>query len=333
MMMRLLKQLKQLTGFNKIRSGIGRKKVNRAIENVIDSVDVRLRLVPSYRQKLYEAVSVALVHIDRVVDRVPGPIDVSRKNFTRVPAVRAFFATPDVLQEVLSSSSELKDFFADEHNSEFDTCYALLCSNKQEKTVVGSCLVNDRVRHDQLQSTINFFDYKVLSPAASDRDVRKGIKQCIFDGLVTHALLHIASIKTRRRDLQDQQRILHSQLRVRQSQGNGLSGMLAEGHEQKARIADIEQQYLEAGRELDQMTGEHDVLAFYLDEVISILAKPEDFINLKESCFRLNDMGIMVDDELRASNVVCFSEIEIADVMKRVVTVVSCQRAEMDRKN
>lgn len=140
-----------------------------------------------------------------------------------------------------------------------------------------------------------FFDHKVLSPAASAEAVRQGVKQCIFDGLITHALLHIAGIKAMRRDLQDQQRILHAQLRARQAQGNGLSAMLAESYQEYANSDEIEQQYQRAGQQLEQMLDKQDVLTFYLEEIRKILARPEAFIQLKESCFQLNDMGIKVD--------------------------------------
>jgi hypothetical protein len=327
-MIRLLDLLRKFTGIN--TASASSKKVDEAIERVVDGIDVKLRLVPSYQKKLREAVSTAMQHIDRLVEQVPGPYNFSRMTYTSDPDVRAYFASPDIMQVTFSTSPELQSFFSDINNCEIDSCYALLCSNKQEKTILGSGLVGDVVRHDVMQTAINFFDYKVLSPAASDCDVRTGIKQCIFDGLVTHALQHIAGIKMERRDLQDQQRILHAQLRARQSQGNGLSTMMAEGHANKHQSEGLETQCREAGNKLEKMLGRLDVLSFYLDEVRRILSKPENFIQLNVACFRLSDMRIKVDDNApEIANTVCFSELEIANVLKRVVAVASYSRDEM----
>ena len=327
-MVRLFNLLKKFTG---VSSASGNTKlVNEAIEHVIDSIDVKLRLVPSYQQKLGEAVSTALQHIDNLVEQVPGPFYFSRATYISDPNVRAYFASPDIMQEIFSSNEELQAFFSDQYNGDVDICYALLCSNKEEKTIMGNELVGDFVQHGVTQTAINFFDYKVLSPAVSNYDVRKSIKQCIFDGLITHALQHIANIKIERRDLHDQQRILHAQLRSRQAKGNGLSSMLAEGHADKWQSEELERQCHEAGQQLEKMLGKQDVLSFYLDEIRNILSQPDDFIQLNTACFRLSDMRIKLDDNApQAANTVCFSEIEIANVMKRVVAVVSYSRDEM----
>jgi len=331
-MMRLLDLWRKYTGTTV--ADIHSQKVDEAIECVIDGIDAKLRLVPSYQQKLREAVSAALQHIDLLVEQVPGPFHFSQSTYTRDHAARAYFASPDIMQLTFSNSPELQAFFSDFNNSELDSCYALLCSNKQEKTILGSELVGDIIRHDIVQTAINFFDYKVLSPASNASDVKKGIKQCIFDGLITHALQHIAGIKLERHDLQNQQRILHAQLRARQSKGNGLSSMLAEGHAHQSQSEQLELRCRQAGKKLEKMLGSQDVLSFYLDEVRQILSKPEDFIQLNAACFRLSDMRIVVDENApQNATTVCFSELEIANVMKRVVAIVSYSRDEMEQKH
>ena len=68
----------------------------------------------------------------------------------------------------------------------------------------------------------------------------------------------------------------------------------------------------------------------YLDEMRKILTHPDDFILMHVACFRLTDMGIQVDiASSQPSNTVCFSELEVARVLKRVVTIVRYPRAEM----
>jgi hypothetical protein len=327
-MIRLLDLLKRFKSVR--RPGVSNEMVNEAVEHVVDSIDAKLRLVPSYKQKLHDAVSASLVHIDDLVNQVPGPFDMSRKNYVSDPNVSAYFASPDLMQDVFSNSEELKTFFSDNNNQDVDCSYALLCSNKQEKTVMGTQLVNGHVQHDVMQTAVHFFDYKVLSPAINSYEVRKCIKQCIFDGLVTHALQHIANIKIERRDLQNQQRILHSQLRARQAKGKGLSSMLAEADAGKWQSEKFEKEYKKTGKKLEKMLGNQDVFSFYLDEIKKIFSKPEDFIQLNVACFRLSDMRIKVDDKSpQAANTVCFSELEIANVMKRVVAVVCYSRDEM----
>lgn len=316
-----LRPLKYDTGYS----------LTEAIDQVIEGVDPKLRLVPGYQNKLERSVTDSLKHISSVVDQVPGPINISRKTFTSNPEVRAYFSTPDDLQDTFSCGTELKTFFDLQENSDADACCALLCADKKEIKSFGSALKGDVIHRDVPQTSISFFDYKILSPAINENEVRKGIKKCIFDGLVTHALQHIASIRIERSDLTHRHRILHAKLRTRQSQGNGLSKLLAEAHFDSEESFKLETELKETQTRLEKMTGDKDILTFYLEEIIKILAEPEKFIQLNVACFRLNDMGMIIDNnEQQSTNVICFSELEITNVMKRVVTIVCYNKEEIN---
>jgi hypothetical protein len=305
--------------------------VDDAIERVVDDIDAKLRLVAGYRKKLHKEVTASLEYISRLVEQIPGPIDVSQKTFISDPEVRAYFATTGVLQDTFSCGSELKTFFEQQENSSSKECCALLCANKEEKHIMGLALEGDIIRREVPQTAINFSDYKILSPASNEKEVRSGIKKCIFDGLVTYALQHIASIKSESRKLVNQRRILHAQLRSRQSQGNGLSKLLAQAHIESEQSADLSVLLEEAETRLKNMTGDMDVFSFYLEEIRKILAQPENFIQLNVTSFRLNDMGIKVDDSAaQSANVVSYSELEITNVMKRVVTIVRYNRNDIN---
>ena len=302
-----------------------------AIDQLINGLDPKLRLIPGYQKKIEPSIIKSLEYISNLVNQVPGPLEISRKNFITDPEVRAYFSTPDALQEIFSCDTDLQTFFELEENSDSDNCCALLCAEKQENQTLGTTLEGTIVRHDVLQKSVNFFDYKILSPGIDDTTVRKGIKQCIFDGLVTYALQHIASIRIERSDLTNRRRILHSQLRARQAQGSGLSKLLFESHADPDNSDKLTQEIQATEEQLEKMIGDKDVLSFYLDEIKKILEQANEFIQLKVICYRLNDMGIIVDNNsTEHTNEVCFSELEIANVMKRVVTIVSYDKKEIN---
>lgn len=307
--------------------------VDEAIERVIEGIDIKLRIVTAYQKKLRKEVIVSLEYIDRLVEQIPGPIDVNRKTFISDPEVRSYFATTDVLQDTFSCGSELKDFFELEENSSAQECYALLCANKEEKKIMGLALEGEMIRRDVPQTVINLFDYKILSPAIDEQEVRSGIKRCIFDGLVTYSLQQIASIKTESRELMNRRRILHAQLRAKQTQGNGLTKLLAQAHVESDQPAALAAQLKEAESRLKNLTGDMDVFSFYLDVIKKILAQPENFIRLNVSNMRLSDMCVIVDNDAEQSaNDVSYTEIDITDVMKRVVTIVRYHRDDISCK-
>jgi hypothetical protein len=304
--------------------------VDDYIERVVEGIDSKLRLVPDYKRKLRDVVALSLIHIDQLVNRIPGPINVSRKSFVSDPGVRAYFATPAVLQETFSHATEVNSYFAEQSHYFMHDCCALLCANMEEKTVMGTELKGNMLQHDIVQKTINLFDYKVIAPAPRDDEVRHGIKNCIFDGLITYALQHIACIKTKRRDLQNEHRILHTKLRTRQAQGNGLSTMLHEASRMVEESAAIKAQLAADEKKLNEMLDHKDVFSFYLNEVCKIFATPEQFIHLNADRFKLTDMRIKVSDNSpQSANTVSFSEIEIINVLKRIVAIIHYQRDDM----
>ena len=334
----MLKLLEFITGFFsskdtaqlQVDSGYS---IDETIERVIDGIDTKIRLVPAYQKKLRKEVIISLEYINRLVEQIPGPIDVNRKTFTSDPEVRSYFATTDVLQDTFSCGSELKEFFDLQENSSAQECYALLCANKEEKNIMGLALEGEMIRRDVPQTVINLFDYKILSPAIDEKEVRSGIKRCIFDGLVTYSLQQIASIKTESRDLMNQRRILHAQLRAKQTQGNGLTKLLVQAHIESEQSAELAEQLKQVESKLKNLTGDMDVFSFYLDVIKKILAQPEDFIRLNVSRLRLSDTCVIVDNDAeQPANDVSFSEIDITDVMKRVVTIVRYNRDDISCK-
>ncbi|MCK4707987.1 MAG: hypothetical protein KAU21_05165, partial [Gammaproteobacteria bacterium] len=229
--------------------------IDEAIERVIVGIDTKLRLVPAYQKKLQKEVAVSLEYISNMVEQIPGPIDVSRKSFISDPEVRSYFATADVLLDIFSCGSELKTFFEQPENRAIDKCCALLCVNKEEKKLMGMALEGEVIRRDVVQTAINLSDYKLLSPAIDIDEVRSGIKKCIFDGLVTYALQQIVSIKAESRDLMNRRRILHAQLRSKRTQGNGLTQLLAQAHQDSTQFTDLAAQLKEAETQLENLTG------------------------------------------------------------------------------
>ena len=68
---------------------IDEQDIERAIGIIVDETDPRLRLVRGYRKKLRKPVIRSLVYVDKLVTRIPGPFEISRKAFGSNPQVNA----------------------------------------------------------------------------------------------------------------------------------------------------------------------------------------------------------------------------------------------------
>jgi hypothetical protein len=307
-----------------------RSDAREQVENVVDGIEPKIRLVRGYRKVLGPGVALARSYIDELVDCIPGPLMVSPGSFVNDPQVNAFFASPQELRAVFSRSSELQEFFARPQNASLDSACALLCMVAQEKTVFGMDLVQDRVRRDVHQTVVNFSDHKVLTPGASEADARRGLKDCIFNALVSHALQHIVELKAHKRELQDERRILSARLRARQAYNGGLDTLLATVS--PAPDCDdtrqIEQKLAEAEQRLQQLPVARDAPREYLHQVRGILERPRDFIQLRRVSFNLNRLGVKVDGA-SAGRRIELAEIGVARVLKRVVVIACYPRNEL----
>lgn len=308
--------------------------VLEAIENVVDGTEPGIRLVRGYKKKLHNAVSTSLAYIDELVETLPVPVETSSRTYISDPQVNAYFASVEELRSVFASSQELVDFFNDVNNRDLQEAYALLCMDENEKQVMGMELDGDLLRREVLQTTINFSGHKFVSPAASEADIRQSLKQCIFDGLVTHALQSIVSLKVQKNELRDQRRILNAKLRNRLSQGTGLTALLASVQAAQAELGDIEQQLAEAEEQLSNLPVNRNAPLGYLEEVKRILLHPEEFITLTITPLKLNRMSIKVSDgSSGAYSNICLAEIQVAQVLKHVIAIVRLPRSEMSSFN
>lgn len=108
----------------------------RGIERVVDGTDVRLRAVSHYRRKLWEPVEHA---IDFVVTFVT-PAARHRGRPARLyvdPRLRALFASPDSLREVLSFSDGTRNYLKQAPDPLPAELFAGLGAVRVEKNVLG----------------------------------------------------------------------------------------------------------------------------------------------------------------------------------------------------
>ncbi len=307
-----------------------RALLEEAVEGVVDGIEPKMRLVRGYQKKLQPAVATARAYIDALVEQIPGPLFITPKAFVKDPYVNAFFATPREVSTVFSGSAELREFFARPENADIDLACGLLCMVEQEKSVLGMELAQGAVRRDVRQTAVNFSDHKVLNPGATEADARLGLKNCIFNALVSHALQHIADLKVQRRELQDQRRILYARLRARQAYNGGLDTLLATVSAGEAGSGNIEEKLAETQAQLDQAPATHDAPRDYLRQVIAILEQPQEFLRLRRVSFQLTRMGIKVEENSdQPAHSIELAEIEVTNVLKRVVAIVCYPRDDM----
>ena len=298
--------------------------VLNTMEMVVDSIDSKIRLVPGYQKKLYDAVQASLEYSNELVNQRPPAIEVSRKTFSSDPYVNAFFANIEDLQTVFSHSSEIQDYMEEIHEDD-SSCCALLCMRRTEKTVLGMELNGEMLKKDVRQIAVSFSEHTIYSPAASESETRRGLKHCMFNGLVSNTLGQLMELKLTSHNLQTRHRMLHSRLRSYQ-QRNGDSSTDPE------RIREIEatEQELKAIEQEMMDTPVHVTPQILLDQAREVLEQPENYIRLSKIPLRLNKMGIKIKEQSsQPCNELQLCEVAIGDDAPRVVALATFPREEL----
>ncbi|HBE92387.1 MAG TPA: hypothetical protein DDW55_07625 [Gammaproteobacteria bacterium] len=306
-------------------------EVFNTVENVVDSTDSKIRLVPGYKKKLQNIIQSSLEFADDLVDQIPKAIEVSGQTFTSDPYVNAYFTNITDLQSIVCHSSEIHDYMEDSHDDAYDdsgSCCALLCMNRTEKTVMGMELSGSMLKRDVLQIAVSFSDHRIYSPAPSEPETREGLKTCLFQGLTTNALERIAKLQLASHRLQSQRQMLQARLRRYRQKAREVAQDTRTASKVAQAIGETSQ---ELGKTEKQML--HTPLLtpqVALEQVTDVFSNPDDFIRIRRFPLSLNKMGIKVsDDSPQPVNKLNLTEVSIGNELPRVVTLAIFPRKEL----
>lgn len=313
--------------------GADKALIERAIERVVDGTDPRLRGLGNYRKRLRGAVERAVTHVIDAVDALPEPAEISRQAYSADPRLRAFFVSASHLQEIIGDCKTVKDYLSSVTGPLPDEIFGLLSMEWKEKKVLGMQLSGDTLQRDVSQVTVRFFNHRYLGPAGSEADARRQVKIRGFDYLVELALERIVATRSKRVELEQQQRLLKRKLEAMKAGNWGLETMLAEsetGHLDytalESEIDTVEKQLLELG------SGPVNLEAVYqaIDET---LGRPADWIAVREVTLSLDQMLIKVDPSSnRCSSLLNLTEVYSSTGVRRIVLLGRFPRQELPKQ-
>ncbi|UCE89585.1 MAG: hypothetical protein JSW10_01740 [Pseudomonadota bacterium] len=294
--------------------------VIEAIENVIDGTEPRIRLVPGYRKQLHQAVAGALAYVDALVEQIPEAIGFNKRAFGCDARVNAFFASADEMRQLFSASSQLRECVDAPDGCGRPECFALLCMRMEEKSRLGVELNGEIIKRDVPQTVVNFSEHKLLAPGATEQQVRQGLRRCMFDALVTHVLEVVLAERANHGAPEDPRQVLEARRRALHTRDRELAALL-----------DSAQASLPIRAAVSGVVANAVVLTpqDYLQQVKELLSCPQDFVKLSRVTLNLTRLGVLSDRGDSAASAVQLVQIEIGEVLKRVVVLVRYPRAEL----
>lgn len=267
--------------------------VRQTTDHVVQIADPVIRQAKGYRKVLHEPIAGSMEYCHALIDAIPGPVVLDRNRYYDDPLVKALFASPEELEEVLRLSPDVN---ALRKRGQTGDVVALLTMTQQEKTIFGHQQEGEMLVRDVRQQAVSFFDHRIVAPAADLAETKAGIVNRGLEVLATVVMEQITTLRSRKAELQGKkehlkglQKILGGKNHVREMFASRDPVNWEELRKAEKALAEVEEE-LERLRE--QLATPEQSLG-YLE---AIMRKPGDILVVHNQFFRLNWMGVRVDN-------------------------------------
>jgi predicted metal-dependent hydrolase len=297
------------------------KTLRLATEQVVKVADPSIRQARSYHKVLRTPVAGAMEYCRSLIDAIPGPVILSKGRYYDDPLVKALFVSPDELEEVLRISPEAA---ALRQQGQAGEVTALLTMLHEEKTIFGYQQQGDIIKRDVAQRAVNFFDHRIVAPAADINRTRTGIVNRGLEVLATVAMERITTLKSRKAELREKREYLKGIMRILGGKNHMLEIFASPDPAKLADLRKVEKGLAELEEELEElqtkMARPEDSLG-YLEEV---MRKPDDALVVRNQSFRLDWKGVRVEAQPdNEGNDITLAEFSLREEFRRSAVLVT----------
>jgi hypothetical protein len=303
-----------------------------AIERVVDGTDTRVRAVSDYRKKLREPVERAIDHATALIDQLPPALPVTRRGFSTDPRLRAFFVSPEHLQQAVSFSQGIRNYLRQANGSSSLPAhlYAVMGMERREKTVLGMALEGDIIHQAVPQVTVSFSNHGVAFPEIAEQDTRRELKKRAFDHLIKTALQGLIATRVHRQRLEQQRLLLQQKAKTLKAGNPGLDSLLEPMPQNVQDFAALEERIQEIDMELARIRADSATIENHLERVASTLGEPEKHLRLEQVSLTLDHMNRKVPETTdRPANTVNFDEAVLGDGRKLAILFIRFPGSEI----
>ena len=306
----------------------GHDPIVQATDLVVQIADPVIRQAKRYRQVLADPIAGSMRYFQSLLETIPGPVILDRSRYYDDPTVKALFASPDELDEVLRFNPEINKLRQQGLTGEM---VAMMTMLQQERTIFGHKQEGELLVRDVRQQAVSFTDHRIVAPAADFGATKTGIVNRGLEVLATVAMERITTLRANKAELQGKKEYLQAMIKILGGRSHrqelfAVPTAHNRGELQKARqaLAEVEQE-LET---LRQRIALPEQSLEYLEEV---MRQPEEMLVVQRQNLRLNWKGVRVDDEPDSEgNDIALAEFSMEDVRRSAVLVTFTLTAQAD---
>ncbi len=291
------------------------EKLYSTIEKVVNIADPAIRRASRYRKKLCRPVQTAQDYCSSMIESVPGPVRLDRNNYFNDPRVKALFASPEQMEELLRYSPEINILRKNGYSGE---AVALLTMTKHEQTVLGHQKVGELIMRDVAQHTVDFTDHSIIAPSANVGSAKVGIVERGVEVLATVAMERITNLRNTISELRQKRDYLSGVIKIKQGRSRIQTSfslpdpiLTEEVKKAKDTLASVEDELQEA---LKDLSYPEDSLRY----LIEIIQDPSRLLAVHPHSIFLNWMNVLVDKQSDIKgNEIVLAEFTLMEEIKR----------------
>jgi hypothetical protein len=306
------------------------KRIDEAVERVVQTTNPRLKFARRYRARLAPAVRDSLDYIRDLLASLPPPREASAAGWAADPCIGAFFSSPTVLAQAFSRSTDLRAHF--DKNPNDTEAYAVLGMAMTEKRVLGMALQGATVQRDVPQTVVSFDDHRVRICGHTEADLKAEIERRLFDQMALAGLARVAEEQSRRKQLEQESALLKARKRLLEREGAGMGAALSGDSVEPSELARLQAQFDENTKQLTSLGVTGQLLDRELECIREVLAEPAEHLYVSRKRLRLDRTNVVLEGGTAAAG--NDLEIWIARVpgnppLLRAFAVVRFPRAEL----
>lgn len=264
------------------------------VEQAVEGVDRRLRLLPDYRKQLLPGARVARDFLHGLPGQMGAPLELSLAGFTADRRLGLFFSSPASLYAVLSRSHALSLFFSAAANG--TEAHALLLMNRTEIQRFGMRCTRGGVETDVAQTVVSFDAHRLVLPCQDRASLLAAMPVRGAAVLIQSMSRRLQRLEHERLELELEETRISMRLAMLAMPGSKMvdalpqdgidlpsdrAGLLVRQAEVKSRL-DVLREKLELG-------GICSLLAH-------MLGHPADYFRLRQVTLCLNRMGVKLEE-------------------------------------
>lgn len=267
----------------------------RAIDKAVALINPRLRLLPSYQERLAPAISTSIDYLrDALSDIVSAP-RLSAADWVSEPLWRAFFVSAHDIPKALTYSKNLKTLF--DKYPEINEAWFVLGMNIRDHRVDGMAIQGEMLQRDVAQRVVEFSRHVARICGQSEQEIKRLLGSQSFEYLVSQAIAQLSEERSGRQGLEDNRALIRARLRLLQQQGPGLGSMLSSEPDTQGEQQRLEAELLENERQLEALGTSQELMSDELDVLVEVMGHPERYLRFDQQNLRLNTMNVVLEED------------------------------------